>query len=315
MSNSDDYVDDQDSDWDDVDPDEQDDAQDDEPDAEALATTDQEPAVQAEPEVELDPEDPVEFPDQFYDVQEDYDHAGQTIEAGTSVQIKCGNCAAWEAPLTARGGKSLCRPGQQFGLPVKAGEEPKTWRMQEDRYSCQTQFIPKDMEDVLALLSSDADQVRMLLWAFPTIAKMVKLIDRIQKHHETAGGDAEISLNNVIDFVMLFRSEQQQQLVKPFVKMVHTQLAERKVKKPARRKNAFKAGDNVSWQMDNGRAEGFIQAIGGRGNLVTILVAGPSVQLLVPGSDQPAIRWKRSATEWRKMDPRVLATTPIVTDE
>ena len=307
MSN--DYTEDQgDSDWDDVDTEE--------PEQETEEATEQDAAP--EPQVELDPEDPIEFPEQFYDVQEDYEHEGQTIAAGTSVPIKCANCAAWEAPLQARGGKPLCRPGQSFGLPVKAGEEPKKWRMQENRYSCQTHFIPKDMEDVLPLLTNDPDQVKMLLWAFPAVAALVKLIERIQQHHKKVGGDPEKSLNRTIDFLLLFRSQQQQQLVKPFIKMVSKQLTERKPKKLARRKDSFKSGDNVSWEVagsSGARAEGFIQTIGGRGNLVTIIVAGPSVQVLCPDSTQNAIRWQRPVPEWKEMDPKVLSTTPIVTEK
>ncbi len=318
---SDDFVDDQDAeDWDDIDTDDADPGENLKPSVEtedAEAAVAEKPEEVPEPQVELDPEDPIEFPDQFYDVQEEYEYEGRTVQVGTSVQIKCANCAAWEAPLQARGGKPLCRPGQSFGLPVKVGEEPKKWRMQANRYSCQTHFIPKDMDDVLTLLTDDADQVKMLMWTFPTIVKLVKLVKRVQQHHEKNGGDPEVSLNHVIDFLLLFRSEQQHDLVKPFIKMVSKQLSTKKPKAPARRKDSFKSGDSVSWDIPGTgkRAEGFILTIGGRGNLVTIMVTGESIKLLNPDATQPAVKWRRPVQEWKDMNPRIELTAPLVTEE
>lgn len=275
--------------------------------------------AKTEPEIEMDPEDPVQFPDQFYKVQQNYQHEGETIEAGTDIQIKCGNCAAWDAPLKAREDKPLCRPGLPFLLPSQDGEEPQRWRMQEDRYSCQTHFIPKDMEDVLQFFTGDLDQIRMLLWSFPVLVRFVKLQQRIIKHHEKNGGDAEKSINTVIDFMVLFSSEEQMKLVKPFVKRIADGLVETrrtKKKKKTRKRTAFRPGDEVSWQTEAGKeVRGFIRTIGGRNKNVTIIVTAPYVEVLTPGAEQNAIQWQRPVAEWKQMNPQKVAATPVMTDQ
>ena len=265
-----------------------------------------------EPAVELDPEDPVEFPDQFYRVQASYEHDGEEIKSGTDIHIKCGNCAAWDAPLKARGNKPLCRPGQPFVLPASEGEEPLKWRMQEDRYSCQTHFIPRDMEDLLSYLTDDLAQVKMLLWSFPAITQLVKLQQRIRTYHEKRGGDPEKSFNTLVDFMLLFNSTQQQDLVRPFIKRVVVGLTASKRNKPKRAKTKFKVGDVVSWEVQPGkRVEGFILRSGGRNKLITIVVAAPHVQVLCPGTTKP-VQWQRPLNEWEQMNPRIESSTPTV---
>jgi len=300
-------------DWDDMPLDDQEDETD--WDESAETETVEEVEAPADPPVEVDPEDPIVFPEQFYEVQSSYEQGDQVIDAGTSIQIKCENCAVWEAPLQARGGKPLCRPGQPFLLPAKEGEEPVKWRMQRDRYSCQEHFIPQDMQDVLQFLTDDIDQVRMLLWCFPTLAKFVKLQNRVKRFHAKHGGDAEKTINALLDFVVLFESEQQIQLVKPFIKRVVDGLAA--TKKPRRTgKASFKAGDEVSWEAQPGvRVQGFIRSIGGRNKNVTIIVTDPYVQKLAPGSTQKALQWQRPVTEWKQMSPEKVSSIPVVTDE
>jgi len=298
-------------DWDDVDVDEEDTAEDTEGwDDE----TDPNEDTEAEPEVELDPEDPLKFPTQYYTVQVPYQQDDQTIEAGTDIEIKCGNCAAWDAPLKARGNKPLCKPGAPCVLPASDGQEPKHWRMQDDRYSCQTHFIPKDMEDVLTHLTDDPDQVRMLLWAFPAIAQFVKLQQRIRQFHAKRGGDPEKSIDNVLDFMQLFNSAQQQELVRPFIKRVVDGLSQSRKKKPGPSRTAFRSGDSVTWEIQPGKSvEGFILSIGGRGKCVTIMVHGESVRALAPdGEHSGSIQWKRPVEEWKKMNPKLIASAPLV---
>ncbi|KKN30882.1 hypothetical protein LCGC14_0829570 [marine sediment metagenome] len=271
-------------------------------------------AEATEPPVEVDPEDPVQFPEQYYDVQMTYHVGDETIKAGTSVPIRCSNCAAWEAPLAARGGKSLCRPGKPFELPVKKGEDLRQWFMQEDRYSCQTHFIPQDMEDVLPMLTEDQDQIRILLWAFPVITKLVQLQNRIRKHCSKNDLDAEKYINTVVDFMLLFSSAQQQKLIKPFIKAVAKGLATRKKKKKLpRKKSSFRAGDQVVWEVWPGQSiEGYISSIGGRNKNVTIVVSPPHTELLAPGSTKP-VRWQRPVAEWKKMKPQKLDSLPLLT--
>lgn len=270
---------------------------------------------ETEPQIEVDPNDPVRFPEKFYTVQMAYEQAGKVIEAGTDIQVKCANCAAWDAPLGARNGKPLCRPGRTAIVNVDG--DAHEWRMAEERYSCQMHFIPKDMDEFLQHMRDDLEYVKMLRWSWPAIQKLVKLQERVQSYCGRNNRDADKTINSVLDFVALFTSQQQIDYTKPFVKAIIEGLQQTKPK-TTRRRSAFQPGDVVSWEVSPGgpRAEGFIRTIGrGRNANIIILVSGEHVQTLSPEETSSNIQWQRPLAEWKKMDPQRVAATPVVSDQ
>jgi hypothetical protein len=266
--------------WDDFDEETEDTDQDEEVGTEDKTTGDK---TEAGPSVDVDPDDTVTFPPQYYTTMVSYLDGDQEVPAGTQLQVKCENCAVWETPLEARGGKPLCKPGYPIEVKTDEGEERK-WRMAAHRFSCQKHFVPKEIEDALSYVTSDVDLVRGLAWAFPAIEAFGKLQDRIRKHAEKNGlGDQTETIETVAEFMMLFRSYEQAQYVKPLIKHVHKNLQAKK--KPASKaKSSFQPGAEVEWD-DAGsgqRVSGTIRTIGGPKKLITLLVSGEDAAALKP---------------------------------
>lgn len=252
----------------------------------------EEPAEDPAPQVDVDPEDTNAFPPQYYTTMLPYEEGGQEIPAGTQIQVKCENCAVWEAPLAARDGKPLCKPGYPIEVKTSEGEERK-WRMAAHRFSCQNHFVPKDIEDVLAYVTADPDMVRCLAWAFSAIESFCKLQDRIRKHAEKSDlGDQTEIINTVAEFILLFQSQEQAQYVKPLIKHVHKNLqAKHKPKATKKAKASFQPGAEVDWDDPGSgqRVSGTICTIGGPKRLITLLVSGEGAAALKP---QYAEKWQ-----------------------
>lgn len=266
----------------------------------------------ADPEVELDPEDGVNVPQYYYTTQTDFEQDGEVIPAGTKIPVKCKYCAVWETPLAVRGDRPLCGPGVKTGVTI-AGAKHR-WRMNEDRYSCQAHFVPKDIGDVLTYITADPVDVQMLQWTFPIVKHLVKLQERIRRYYKSKNLEgAEKAVDNAIDFATLFTSQEQADYVRPYVNSAREAIKAAK-KSRIRRGSQFRAGDEVEW--DNtagaGRVRGFISSIGGAARLMTLMVHGENVQLLDPGNTSPALLWKRPQVEWLKLNPKLLGATPVV---
>ena len=266
-----------------------------------------------DPEVELDPEDKVNVPEYYYTVQRDFPQDDTVIPAGTRIPVKCKYCAVWETPLEARGGKPLCAPGVKTDVTIKGAKHK--WHMNKERYSCQTQFVPKDIEDVLTHITANPVDLRMLRWSFPAIKQLVKLQDRIRTYFmKNRLSDAEKTVDNVIDFATLFTSVEQIDYVRPYVDSVKDALRAANRKKALRRGTKFRTGDEVEWDntAGDGRIHGFISSIGGATRLMTFMVHGENVAMLDPGNTSPVLMWKRSQAEWMKLNPKLICATPVI---
>lgn len=245
---------------------------------------DQDVPAQESVQVDVDPEDTTAFPPQYYTTSVDYDDGGKTIPAGTQIQVKCDNCAVWETPLAARDGKPLCKPGTPIQVETSEGEERK-WRMAAHRFSCQNYFVPKDLEDVLTYVTNDVEYVRCLAWAFPAIEAFCKLQDRIRAHAEKNGlGDQTATIDSVAEFLLLFRTQEQAQYIKPFIKYVYKNLKAKSKPKSKTSKSSFQPGAEVEWDdLGSGqRVSGTIRTVGGPKKLITLLVSGESAASLKP---------------------------------
>lgn len=279
-----------------------------------------------EPRVELDPDDALSVPQQYYTVQGGYkDLDGSEVEPGEQVEVKCGNCAVWEAPLKARSGKALCYPGRK--IEIENDGDSRIWRMNSDRHSCQKYFVPRDMEGMLELITRNPSDLMVLRWAFPAIIKLVALQQRILTYYEKHELDgAEKAIDRVFDLVTLFSSEEQIDYVKPFILSVEKAVKAAQ-KRKTRRKTRFRAHDVVTWDdtASGERVEGHVVSISRK--FVRLEVRGENVKSLRPELAKKALAesptrstadlrlpLKLDLTTWRKRNPE-LASRPIVLEE
>jgi len=246
----------------------------------------EEEASTEEVPVDIDPEDESIFPERFYTTTTNGPVNGKDVPAGTQISVRCENCAVWKTPLSACGGKALCKPGLPAVVPLgEDGTETHKWRMAPHRFSCQQYFIPTELSEVLTHVTADPDYVRGVLWAFPAIKALTKLQERIASYYEKHNlGDPTKTTEGVLDFALLFSSPEQAEYVKPFVKYVYENIKKRRTTAAARPKAAFQAGAEVTWD-DPGtgkRVSGIIRSIGGAQRLITLLVSGVDAQTLQP---------------------------------
>jgi len=236
----------------------------------------------------------------------------------------------WQRPLDALQGKPLCEPGAQIEVVVnKETDETQMWRMSADRHSCQKYFVPHELADILDSVSGDATQVKMLSWAFPAIIKLVALQARIKKDAAKHGiPNVTTIVDYAVNFAIPFTSEQQVELVKPFIFNIRKALAAKQKPTKVTKTAAFSTGDEVTWLLEPGadrRAQGFIRSIGGRQRLVTLMVAGAHARALQPSYadewqennpglpiEKLVIQIRYQVSEWKETrDPVVVAETAI----
>lgn len=202
----------------------------------------------------------------------------------------------WQRPLKARNNKPLCMPGRPVNL--KIGGVDRSWRMSEDRFSCQAYFVPKELEPLLELLTDDYDDVAAIRWIFPAVRKLFILRERVTKRYEKIGRDAEAVdrfMEQLVSAAMLFRSSEQIEHITPLVEYVANSLKIKRKKRTAKKRTKIAAGDEVSWtdEITGERVQGFIRTIAARNKTITLMVSGDSAGVLAP----------KEAKAWLEQNP------------
>lgn len=279
--------------------------------------------------IELDPEDPDAVPEQFYTVQYGYEKGDTTVEPGTQIEVKCADCALWEAELSAFGGKPLCAPGVRTTVQIK--DQEFNWRMHEGRYSCQSRFVPMELDGLLEYVTADAHDTKILLMAIATAKRVVQLQDRVRKYCARNGLEnrEQQMLRNMLDVLVMFDSLEQIKYVEPFLshayKLLKAKEQQRKAPTQAK-KQIFRGGDQVSWLSRQGgpRVSGMIRVVKNGQKTIVVTASGKNAQTLQPTA---ADAWQEQNPDahistfrieveydkvlWKKLDPQQKASTPL----
>lgn len=279
-------------------------------------------------ETDVDPEDEDVVKIKEYTVQTDHEDGDDIIEAGTKIPVKCANCALWERPVAAKKDKPLCFPGRQVRLEV--GGKERSWRMSEDRFSCQEAFVPKEIGSLADFLVNDYDEVLMLKWIAPAARQLIKMRKRILKRCEKVGHPKpDEIMSRMEQAALLLQSEEQIDYVMPMIDHVAELLKAKRRKKE--KKEKISTGAEVSW-LDAGtgkRVHGTVIKYALRANQIKFIVSGEPVATLMP---EEAKRWlgenpgknlaglachyTMELSTWRQREPKVEREVVVIdTDE